>query len=210
MTKAATTSALERFAEARAAVREAQRRADELAAQRNRPERAVRAVEARVGDAYAEAERDGGEPKARDVAALAAELAKVRAEAEVERVARQGQAEGAARALEARRSEVSVFAREHRGELIAELTARALEDRDELFAAVDALRGTRWGETSALARELCELWGESPADVPPNPLGGDLSSELDRMLAPFAGGQLRDPRRFLPVPSPWLPEEGPG
>lgn len=201
-------SALERLGELHAAVREARARRDELASQRNRPDRKVRAVEARVGDAYAEAERVGGDdPKAADVAALAGELAKARAEAEVERVAIAGKLEGATRALESAENAISAFARTHRDEMVAELTTRALEDRDELLGAIDSLRATRWAATAGLARELCLLWGDSPAEVPANPLGGDISTELDRMLAPLAGGVLRDPRRFLPVPTPWLPEE---
>lgn len=57
---------------------------------------------------------------------------------------------------------------------------------------------------------MCEALNLPASAIPPNPLAGDVSTELGKVFAPFASGQLRDWRRFAPVPSDWLPEEEPG
>lgn len=91
--------------------------------------------------------------------------------------------------------------------------ADALAARDRLLAAVEELRAASavWAGVRNRYVWLGELTNRPSlgADVPSHPLG-EVMSLLDRALAPLYSGELRDPRRLVPAPSDFLPDEREG
>jgi hypothetical protein len=171
------TPALDLVEQARAAVHTARQRVGEVKSAQRRAEGAVTVVEAELQELHHAAAAEG-----RDV------------DATVER-------EVLDRLDEARRAaEPAAWA----GRLSA-----AEEAIDAFMRAAGAWGGaaSAWlrptmGEGTASLAELCGVRG----DVPSSPLGQVDLGDIERALAPYAGGVLRDPRRWLPMPTSLAPE----
>lgn len=106
---------------------------------------------------------------------------------------------------------VVAFIVEHRAELETEMSARSIDARDQLLAAVDQLSAAlaKWQATSRDWRELIARWPDlSPGEIPLSPLPGTAVADIELVAAQIRGG-ARDPRGALPMPLSLAPGAAP-
>jgi len=113
-------------------------------------------------------------------------------------------AEGARRALEARRSELYAYASENVGALLAERVPISLEVAERLRSALEALvaADASWSREVAAHRGLASLAGrdELAAELPRR------SDAQRQALAEWDEALRDDPTAFVPMPRSLLPE----
>lgn len=224
MNKQKQKPALERLEELRTKVRDAEQRVQEVELERSKARRSVDRVKGPLLSYYQELGAGKREADAKLEQDLLAKVREAEGRVTMRPVWRGGTAvvglepvdelveaklAGAKEAQVEAEGAVANFISSHRHELVEELTPRAEAARDRLLEAIDALAAAEgaWMAERRTWGAFIERWGVSPAELPRSPIGG-LLGEVGQALAPLVGGEPRDPRRLLPMPSSLAP--GPG
>lgn len=214
MTAERATPALDLVEQARAAVNAARQRVGEVKSARRRAESAVSVVEAELQALHHAAAADGRDVDAKVEREILDRLDEARRAAEP--AAWAGRLSAAEEAVDAAVSNIETTIRANRRAIAGEMAAESVAAGEQLLEAIDAFMraaGAWGGAAGAWLRptmgegtlSMAEMLGVR-GDVPASPLGSVDLGDIERALAPFAGGVRRDPRRWLPMPTSLAPE----
>ena len=196
-------TAHEKLQELRDEATAGEQRRDEVRLERDRAQRAVDSAEGALADYYGKIER-GEKPDAPQEKVLRAALEKARVSATLEWNAR---ARAAAERVTEAEQAVREFIAGNVDALAAELVEEAVEARDALLVAVEALNlaEAAWNGVRRRWGPLMEHRNVATSELPSSPLAGATGAMAEAM-APLASGVPRHASRLLPIPASFLPE----
>jgi len=197
-------SAHQQLAATREEVTKVELRLDEVRREKQRAERAADKAEAALAAYFSELE-GGSKPDRRREKDLRLALQEARDSAGLQWDARARAA--AERATEAEQA-VREFIAGNVDALAAELVEEAVEARDALLVAVEALNlaEAAWNGVRRRWGPLMEHRNVATSELPSSPLAGATGAMAEAM-APLASGVPRHASRLLPIPASFLPPD---
>ena len=208
MAAAKTKSALAELQQLRDAVRTAEERVEQFVGEQRRAQRALEAPRVPLRDYHREVGSGARQPdealerKLLDAVHQAEAGSAIGTRQDSSRTvyfdeAIEARLVGAREAVQAAEAAVPAFIRDHRDELISELTEDSLAAREELFARMDEFGAAsgRWNAARNEWARCMQLWGIPETELPVLPFGIDEQR-----------GWRSRPERTYPMPASMAPE----